>query len=113
ALLAVAAARALGAGEPAIRNGLDRARWPGRFQVIRRAPLVIVDGAHNPAGARALAASLQAYLPEHGITFVLGVSEDKDKAGILVALLPLATRIIFAAASPPPAPPPHPLPPLR
>ena len=100
ALLA-AAARALGAEEPAIRNGLDRARWPGRFQVIRRAPLVIVDGAHNPAGARALAASMQAYLPEHGITFVLGTSEDKDKAGILGALLPLATRVIFAAANHP------------
>jgi len=101
ALLAAAAARALGAEEPAVRSGLDRARWPGRFQVLRRTPLVIVDGAHNPAGARALAASLQAYLPAHGITFVLGTSEDKDKAGILAALLPLATRVIFAAASHP------------
>jgi len=101
ALLAAAAARTLGADEAAIRRGLDQARWPGRFQVIRRTPLVIVDGAHNPAGARALAASLQAYLPAHGITFVIGTSEDKDKAGILSALLPLATRVIFAAAKHP------------
>ena len=63
ALLAAAAARELGADEGAIRAGLRGARWPGRFQIFRREPLVILDGAHNPAGARALAASLRAYLP--------------------------------------------------
>src|SRR5262249_23034638 len=57
ALLAVAAARSLGADEAAIRRGLDQARWPGRFQVIRRTPLVIVDGAHHPAGPPAPAAA--------------------------------------------------------
>lgn len=101
ALLAAAAARLLGADDGAIRRGLDRARWPGRFQLIRRSPPTIVDGAHNPAGARALAASLEAYFPEQRVTFVIGTSEDKDKAGILAALLPLAGRVIFAAADHP------------
>ena len=101
ALLAAAAARVLGADEAAIRQGLGRARWPGRFQLLRRSPPVIVDGAHNPAGARALAASLAAYFPGERITFVIGTSEDKDQAGILSALLPLARRMIFAAASHP------------
>ena len=98
ALLAAAAARALGAGDEAIRAGLGRAHWPGRFQVIRRDPPVIVDGAHNPAGARALAASLDAYFPGRRITFVVGTSEDKDRTGILAALLPLAERVICTAA---------------
>src|SRR5262249_14109305 len=59
-LLAVAAAHVLGAGATAIRQGLARARWPGRFEVHRRAAggWLVLDGAHNPAGARALAASL-------------------------------------------------------
>lgn len=98
ALLAAAAARALGAGDAAIRAGLGRARWPGRFQLIRRDPPVVVDGAHNPAGARALAASLEAYFPGRRVTFVIGTSEDKDSAGILGALLPLAERVICTAA---------------
>jgi len=98
ALLAAAAARVLGADDTAIRTGLGLARWPGRFQLIRRAPPVIVDGAHNPGGARALAASLEAYFPKQRVTFVIGTSEDKDKAGILAALLPLAGRVIFTAA---------------
>lgn len=98
ALLAAAAARALGSGDAAIREGFGRVRWPGRFQVIRRDPPIIVDGAHNPAGARALAASLEAYFPGRRFTFVVGTSEDKDQRGILAALLPLAERVICTAA---------------
>jgi dihydrofolate synthase / folylpolyglutamate synthase len=101
ALLAAAAARALGADDAAIRRGLRATNWPGRFQLIRRSPPVIVDGAHNPAGARALAASLKTYVPGERVTFVIGMSEDKDSAGILDALLPIARRVIFAAADHP------------
>ena len=101
ALLAAAAARALGADDAAIRRGLGATNWPGRFQLIRRSPPVIVDGAHNPAGARALAASLKTYVPGERVTFVIGMSEDKDSAGMLDALLPIARRVIFAAADHP------------
>ena len=101
ALLAAAAARELGADEGAIRAGLGGARWPGRFQIFRRDPLVILDGAHNPAGARALAASLRAYFPGQPVTFVIGVLADKDAGGILAALRPLAARVVLTASANP------------
>jgi dihydrofolate synthase/folylpolyglutamate synthase len=112
ALLAAAAARALGADEAAIRAGLRGARWPGRFQIFRRDPLVILDGAHNPAGARALAVSLAAYFPGRPITFVIGVMADKDAGGILAALRPLAARFILTAPANPRAAAPEALRPL-
>jgi len=112
ALLAAAAARELGADEAAIRAGLYGARWPGRFQIFRREPLVILDGAHNPAGARALAASLRAYFPGRPVTFVIGVLADKDAGGILAALRPLAARVILTAATNPRAATPEALRPL-
>jgi len=99
ALLAVAAARHLDAGERAIRDGLARARWPGRFQVIPGRPTLVLDGAHNPAGARALAASLRDVFGETPITLVVGVSADKDAAAILAALAPVATRIVLTRAA--------------
>ncbi len=81
ALLAAAAARELGADEGAIRAGLRGARWPGRFQIFRRDPLVILDGAHNPAGARALAASLRAYFPGRPVSFVIGDPGRQGRGG--------------------------------
>jgi dihydrofolate synthase / folylpolyglutamate synthase len=98
ALLAVAGARCLGVENRHIRDGLAAVHWPGRFQVLSRDPVVVLDGAHNPGGARALADSLRAYFPRTPVTFVLGVSADKDAAGILAALWPLAARMILTAA---------------
>ena len=102
ALLAVAAARELDVPEAAMREGLERARWPGRFQVLRRADGVLVlDGAHNPAGARALASSLREFFAGCRVTFVLGILRDKDAAGIVAELSPLADRLVLTAASNP------------
>jgi dihydrofolate synthase / folylpolyglutamate synthase len=97
ALLAVAAAREFGADEGSVRRGLAVVEWPGRFQILRRDPIVILDGAHNPAGARALAASLEAYFPGQPVTLVLGISADKDQAEMLSALAPIASRLILTA----------------
>jgi dihydrofolate synthase / folylpolyglutamate synthase len=106
ALLAAAAARHLGASEEAVRRGLATVDWPGRFQVIMRDPTVVVDGAHNPGGARALAASLCAYFPGQPLTLVVGISADKDQASILAALAPIAARLILTAYRGPRAAPP-------
>jgi dihydrofolate synthase/folylpolyglutamate synthase len=99
ALAAIAAAHALGADERAIRAGLARVRWPGRLQIVRRDPWLILDGAHNPDGARALAASLRALFGEARITFVLGIYADKDVRGIVDALAPLAARFVLTCAA--------------
>ncbi len=101
ALLAAAAAFALGVGEASIRAGLASVRWPGRFQVLGADPALVLDGAHNPAGSRALVASLRAYFPGAPITFVVGVSADKDHAGILAPMAAVASRIICTRASHP------------
>jgi dihydrofolate synthase/folylpolyglutamate synthase len=112
ALLAVAAVKALrpagvSIGDEAIRQGLHRVQWPGRFQLVGSNPRLILDGAHNPAGAQALAASLRHYFGENPLTLILGISSDKDKAGILKCLAPLAQRLILTAASNPRATPPQ------
>jgi dihydrofolate synthase/folylpolyglutamate synthase len=102
ALLALAAARALGVGDAAAREGLARARWPGRFEVVRtRDRVVVLDGAHNPAGARALAESLTAWFGDTPITLVFGALRDKDARGMLTALAPRMRRLILTASSSP------------
>lgn len=101
ALLAVAAARHLGVGEAAIRTALGRLRWPGRFEVRAGDPLLILDGAHNPGAARALADSLRLLCPERPLTLVFGVSRDKDAGAMLRALAPLAHRVILTRAANP------------
>jgi dihydrofolate synthase/folylpolyglutamate synthase len=100
ALLAVAAARALGVPAGAVADGLRRARWPGRFEVrAHEGGWLVLDGAHNPGAARALADSLTAYFDGEPLTLVAGTSSDKDAAGILRALAPLAARVILTAAA--------------
>lgn len=101
ALLAAAAARALDVPEAAVRRGLARVRWPGRFDVrpLREGGWLVLDGAHNPAGARALAASLDAWFPGRPLTLVLGVSRDKDAGAMLAALAPRAQRLVLTPSS--------------
>src|SRR6266481_5445191 len=81
---AATAAHLIGVSEAAIRAGLGAARWPGRFQVLPGPPPIVLDGAHNPAGARALAASLEAYFPGQRRTLIIGMFSDKGQPGILL-----------------------------
>ena len=76
------AAHVLGCSARAVREGIARAHWPGRFEVRRRpGGWLVLDGAHNPAGARALAESLTAYFGDTPMTLVFGVLRDKDAPG--------------------------------
>lgn len=81
-------------GEEHIRRGLMQARWPARFEVLSRDPVVIVDGGHNPQGVRAAVESLAAHFPGRRITFVLGVMADKAVAEMLDLIVPAAERVI-------------------
>ena len=98
ALAAVAAARLLGAPDRAVRQGLERVRWPGRFQVVGRNPCLVLDGAHNPGAASALVGSIRALFGDAPVTFVVGISRDKDARAILAALAPVARQMILTAA---------------
>jgi len=99
ALLAAAAARALDVDAAAIREGLARARWPGRFEVLRAGDRhVVLDGAHNPGGAHALAASLAAWFDDTPVTLVFAAFRDKDAAAMLAPLAARAHRVILTAS---------------
>jgi dihydrofolate synthase/folylpolyglutamate synthase len=115
AVLAIGAARVFASAsellvpDSAVRVGCADVKWPGRFQVIPSAtgrPTLVLDGAHNPGGATALAVSLRHHFAGRRLAMVLGVSADKDRAGILKALAPLAARIYLAPAAHPRATPP-------
>lgn len=84
--------------EEAVREGLRRAVWPGRFECVAASPAIIIDGGHNRQCAEAIAASLRTYFPGKKCRFLIGVLADKDFRGIFDALLPLADQI--AAVTP-------------
>ncbi|MCD7748837.1 MAG: bifunctional folylpolyglutamate synthase/dihydrofolate synthase, partial [Oscillospiraceae bacterium] len=99
-------ARVLGVEEKTLRAGLAGARWPCRFEYFPGSPPFLLDGAHNPHGAAALAQGLARYFPEERFTFLLGAMADKDCQGIVDALEPLAARFICLAPDSPRAMPP-------
>ena len=78
--------------DEAVVQGLKNTRWPARFEVLRRDPVFIVDGGHNPHGIRATAESLQRLFPGKKFTFVTGVMADKDVESILGLIVPLADQ---------------------
>lgn len=78
----------------AIRKGLSLVQWPCRLEVLRRNPLMIVDGAHNPDGVEALTSCLREYFPRKKLTFVMGVMADKNYDEMLRMVVPMAERFI-------------------
>ena len=94
----------VGVGEAAVREGLAAARWPGRLELLDGSALgkgrILLDGAHNPAGAAALARSL-ADLEIRRPAIVFGAMRGKDVRGVLSALAPLAPRFVFTRVADP------------
>lgn len=78
-----------------LREGMKAASMPGRMEIIGRKPLFICDGAHNPQGARALAASIRSYFGEKKLIIILGIFKDKDYEAVAREIMPLA-KIVFA-----------------
>ncbi|MEY2849143.1 MAG: hypothetical protein RI885_1810 [Actinomycetota bacterium] len=105
AAVAIAAVESfLGAGSQmlvgdVLAEGLATATSPGRLQIIGVEPTVIVDAAHNPDGAAALATAISRYFDFDEIAVVLGVLDDKDAESIVSALTPIAARFLVTESS--------------
>ena len=80
--------------EEAVASGLRDVRWPARFEILRREPLFLLDGGHNPQCAEALARNLADYLPGQKLTFLIGVLADKDYTRMLDLVTPYANNFI-------------------
>jgi dihydrofolate synthase/folylpolyglutamate synthase len=101
AALAVAAFDALRSrgwdvSEGALRDGLARTRWPGRLEVIDRHPIVLVDGAHNPAGLERTLATVDRLAKDRPLVIVFGAMKDKDLPAMLGQIKALGTAVIFS-----------------
>lgn len=101
AMLDVAATRGLPHSEDSVRRGLSTVSWEGRLETVERHPLLVLDGAHNPAAAEAVAAHLAGHRrlhPDSRIIAVIGMMRDKDRAGFLRIILPLVDEVVLTRA---------------
>ncbi len=109
AALELADERGATVGEGAIRDGIRTVRWPGRLELAGRKPDLLLDGAHNPQAAEALAAYLTALRGRGGLAgggrliLVLGMMRDKDHRGVLarLAAVPGVAQLIVTRAAHP------------
>lgn len=81
-----------------IRRGLSEVVWKGRFEVLRKEPVFLLDGSHNPHGMRATVDAIRQYFGEQKLHFVLGAMADKDVSTMLSLLLPEAERFYTVTA---------------
>jgi dihydrofolate synthase/folylpolyglutamate synthase len=86
--------RGVAVGEEAIASGIAGATWPGRLEEVGG---ILLDGAHNPQGAAALAEALRVLHPGRPVELLFGVLSDKDHAGMLAALRPAVRRLHLLA----------------
>jgi folylpolyglutamate synthase/dihydropteroate synthase len=97
----------LGQAQPAaldvelVRSAFAKMSSPGRLEVVRRSPVVIIDAAHNPAGMAATVAALSEAFTFTELVAILAVSEDKDVPGILDELEPVASELVVTGNSSP------------
>lgn len=104
ALLALTAVEAFLTGGRALDPGVVEVAFadvdsPGRLEVVRSSPTIIVDGAHNPAGVEALVAGLEEAFELTRLVGVVGVMADKDPEGMLAALEPVLAEVVITRAS--------------
>ena len=81
--------------EGSMRDGLTHVEWQGRLEIVKEKPLVLMDGAHNPSGARALADYIGSHHGRRKKILVFGVMKDKDYPAILREILPLFDLVIM------------------
>lgn len=96
AAVEICARKGFPVAETAIRAGLRDVRWEGRLEILHTNPLVLLDGAHNPAGIGALCRSLKEDFSFRHLILVFGVLADKDYRKMLQKIVPLSRVIILA-----------------
>ncbi len=106
AALAVGAVEVLGRGtlsitDEAVRRGMSDAAWEGRMEILARRPTVLVDGAHNPAGASVLCRAIKEEFTYRRLIIIFGVLRDKDYRAMLSRLLPLAFTLVLTKPATP------------
>jgi dihydrofolate synthase / folylpolyglutamate synthase len=87
----------LAVSDAEIERGIASAHWPGRLERVSERPEIIVDGAHNPAGARALAAYIARFYSERRVRLIYGAMRDKAIDEVAGILFPLAQQVILTA----------------
>lgn len=97
AAAAILACRSLGVNTVAIQAGLKDVRWPGRLEFVRQNPDFVLDGAHNPAGAAALACYIRHFCSNRPVWIVYGAMRDKAIEEVTAQLFPLAQKLIVTA----------------
>ena len=97
ALTAIAALDRLGVPSEAIERGIRLARWPGRLERVSQEPEIVLDGAHNPAGARALARHIQRFYAGRRVWLIYGAMRDKAVTEVAGILFPSAEEVILTA----------------
>lgn len=80
----------------AVKRGLSHVKWPGRFMIIGKNPLIIADGAHNVDAARRLAESVRDYLGDKKVTAVAGIFKDKEYKKIVEIMAPYLSSVYTA-----------------
>jgi dihydrofolate synthase/folylpolyglutamate synthase len=103
AALAITALRALRSrgweiSDEDVVGGLAETVWPGRMELLSESPVFILDGSHNPHGMRATAESLEEYFKGRKLIFVVSMMADKDVAGTLSRLVPMAELFVAVEA---------------
>lgn len=101
ALLEAAESRGISVLEQDVRRGVERVHWEGRLELVEDRPAIILDGAHNPAGAAALAAYLRPIRqarPPRRIILVLGMMRDKDHVGFVRPLQGVVDHVVLTQA---------------
>ncbi len=84
--------------EEAIKEGLAKTRWPGRMEIVRRNPTILLDGGHNEDAAKALAKSIRKLFPRRSLRIVYGASKDKAVGEVMKELGKLRAPIYLASA---------------
>jgi dihydrofolate synthase / folylpolyglutamate synthase len=102
ALMATAAPQGITVTAEAVRKGLRVVNWAGRLEVVDRCPTILVDGAHNPAAAKALADSFMSSdrsARSRPVVLVLGMMRDKDHRGFVEPLKDLVDEVVLTQAA--------------